>query len=218
MSTIDMTVLSNGLQALVDSRLDTIDRMLMGRVSRRERLDIVRDVETQIHELLAQQVPSDAEPTRDDLLSVLARLDPPEAYLSETDEETTSTEGSHQPLMAQSRPLPLASRSSVQPTSQANRRGFQSGMVAMATLTSFLLFPIGYALGLLFQSEIVIGVVWFLALVILLSGGAVAVTLATMSRLSNKWAVVGLTIGILSILMSIGGALTLIMLIIAANS
>jgi hypothetical protein len=44
--------LSESVQALIDARLDTIDRMLLGRVSRADRLDIVRDVETQIFELL----------------------------------------------------------------------------------------------------------------------------------------------------------------------
>ena len=35
------------LQTLIDSRLDTIDRMLLGRLPRTERLEIVREVELQ---------------------------------------------------------------------------------------------------------------------------------------------------------------------------
>ena len=42
----DMTVaavhLSGSVQTLIDSRLDTIDRMLLGRLSRQDRLAIVR--------------------------------------------------------------------------------------------------------------------------------------------------------------------------------
>ena len=73
--------LSGSLQALVDSRLDTIDRMLMGRVPRQDRLAIVREVEAQVFELLQER--GAEELTREDVLAVLARLDPPEAYLPE---------------------------------------------------------------------------------------------------------------------------------------
>ena len=69
------------MQALVDARLDTIDRMLLGRVARQDRLAIVREVESQIHDLLGEPRPRPLD--RDDVLAVLARLDPPEAYLPE---------------------------------------------------------------------------------------------------------------------------------------
>ena len=75
------TDLSRSTQHLIDSRLDTIDRMLLGRVSRQERLEIVREVEAQIFEQLHER--GAEEPTREDVLAVLARLDPPEAYLPE---------------------------------------------------------------------------------------------------------------------------------------
>src|SRR5262245_24289132 len=73
--------LSGTLQTLVDARLDTIDRMLMGQVPRQERLAIVREVEAQIFELLQERPGGELE--RQDVLAVLARLDPPEAYLPE---------------------------------------------------------------------------------------------------------------------------------------
>ncbi len=76
--------ISESLQMLIDSRLDTIDRMLLGRLSRQDRMAIVREVESQIHELI--QASEGDELTREDVLAVLARLDPPEAYLpNETD-------------------------------------------------------------------------------------------------------------------------------------
>src|SRR5271163_235967 len=82
--TVATAPISDSLQMLVDSRLDTIDRMLLGRLSRQDRLAIVREVESQIHELL--QVRDNGELTRDDVLAVLARLDPPEAYIPDENE------------------------------------------------------------------------------------------------------------------------------------
>ncbi len=73
--------LSTALQSLIDSRLDTIDRMLLGRVDRGERLAIVREVESQIDELLGERDADDL--SREDVLAVLGRLDPPEAYLAD---------------------------------------------------------------------------------------------------------------------------------------
>src|SRR5271166_2166973 len=83
MATITSTSvrIPESLQTLIDSRLDTIDRMLLGRLPRSERLEIVREVESQIFELLQERGAD--EPTREDVLAVLARLDPPEAYLPE---------------------------------------------------------------------------------------------------------------------------------------
>ena len=75
------TELSRSTQHLIDSRLDTIDRMLLGRVSRQERLEIVREVEAQIFEQLHERGADEL--SREDVLAVLGRLDPPEAYLPE---------------------------------------------------------------------------------------------------------------------------------------
>lgn len=69
------------LQQMIDERLDTIDRvLLMAGVARDERRTTVAEVESQIHEMLSQR---SADPQRADVLSVLARLDPPEAYVPE---------------------------------------------------------------------------------------------------------------------------------------
>ena len=89
MATITSVQVPELLQTLIDSRLDTIDRMLLGRLPRAERLEIVREVESQIFELLQERI-SD-EPTREDVLAVLARLDPPEAYLPEELEGESGT-------------------------------------------------------------------------------------------------------------------------------
>lgn len=64
--------LSTALQSLIDSRLDTVDRMLLSRVPRGERLAIVREVESQIDELLSERETDEV--SREDVLAVLGRL------------------------------------------------------------------------------------------------------------------------------------------------
>ena len=75
-----VVTLSPCLQYLVDSRLDSVERALLGaNVSRAERREITQSVEDQILELLSRQ--GETEPTRDGVLTVLAMIDPPEAYI-----------------------------------------------------------------------------------------------------------------------------------------
>ncbi len=74
-----LTELAPSLQKLVDARLDNIDRALLSTdVSRYERRQIVSAVEDQIQELVARI--NREEPSREDILRILASLDPPEAY------------------------------------------------------------------------------------------------------------------------------------------
>ena len=74
-----LTELAPSLQKLVDARLDNIDRALLSTdVSRYERRQIVSAVEDQIQELVARI--HREEPSREDILRILASLDPPEAY------------------------------------------------------------------------------------------------------------------------------------------
>lgn len=69
------------LRSLIDARLESIDRILaIAQIGWSERRSIVGEVETQIYELLARRSQL---PTREDVLAVLAELDPPEAYLPE---------------------------------------------------------------------------------------------------------------------------------------
>src|SRR3954453_8385437 len=69
MTTVASIRLTDSLQALIDARLDTVDRMLLGRVPRADRLAIARDLEAQIFDLL-QECGAD-ELGRDDVLAVL---------------------------------------------------------------------------------------------------------------------------------------------------
>ena len=74
-----LTELAPSLQKLVDARLDNIDRALLSTdVSRYERRQIASAVEDQIQELVARI--NREEPSREDILRILASLDPPEAY------------------------------------------------------------------------------------------------------------------------------------------
>ena len=74
--------LESSLQALIDDRLDAVDRVLLrAGVSRGERRNIVEEVEAQIHELLSRK--TDGDLLRVDVLAVLNALDPPEAYAPE---------------------------------------------------------------------------------------------------------------------------------------
>src|SRR5439155_10515731 len=100
-------------------------------VSRKDRLAIVREVESQIHELLQER--DSEELTREDVLAVLARLDPPEAYIPD---ETTDMPAS----------VRAANRSAVsQPALRGDPRvGRVSGMLGVAALAFMSLLPLGY--------------------------------------------------------------------------
>ena len=84
--------LNSALQALVDNRLDAIDQnLLRAGIPRHQRQSIVEEVQNQILEMLSRR--GEGEPTRQDLLAVLAQLDPPEAYVPEDAPGRTATEG-----------------------------------------------------------------------------------------------------------------------------
>jgi hypothetical protein len=177
--TVATAQISESLQTLIDSRLDTIDRMLLGRASRQDRLAIVREVESQIHELLQA---SDAdELTREDVLAVLARLDPPEAYIPDEIEGNVS-----------SARVVIPSR--LAPT---NRKGDLkvarlSGILGILALMLVLLYPFAYLLAVNFGS-------FMPALALLLGTTAltfavsfVGLGLGIYSRKSGAWALVGM--------------------------
>lgn len=80
METLEVT-LSPELQTLVETRLDLVDRVLVdARLSRGERTSILQELEGQIVQLIERR---SEHPTLDDVLAVLAELDPPEAFLAE---------------------------------------------------------------------------------------------------------------------------------------
>lgn len=85
MISVDMPV---ALRQMIDARLDNVERALMTQfMGRGDRQQILSAIEDQILEMLGQS--AGEEPTRDDLLNVLAKLDPPEAYLEMSDTRVT---------------------------------------------------------------------------------------------------------------------------------
>jgi hypothetical protein len=93
------------LRNLIDARLEAID-LVLRRVETgwSERRSIVDEVETQIYELLARRGPA---PSEADVLAVLSTLDPPDAYVPETQRERLGDASSTSvpPPKAQWRPV-----------------------------------------------------------------------------------------------------------------
>ena len=197
------TELSRSTQHLINSRLDTIDRMLLGRVSRQERLEIVREVEAQIFEQLHERGGDDF--SREDVLAVLGRLDPPEAYLP--DEEVDFG-----PVAARITSVPRPRPTS--PTNGATDPSAKvSGILGLVAISMLLLgVPMTYGLAVLFQSEAVLFILGGGVLALSLIGGIVGIVLAARCRLSTAWGVVGLVNGLLSILGAICAPLLVLVL------
>ncbi len=184
------TELSRSTQHLIDSRLDTIDRMLLGRVSRQERLEIVREVEAQIFEQLHERGAD--EPSREDVLAVLGRLDPPEAYLPEE-------AGEAGPVPARTSSRPRVSQS--QPVRRGDSRAAKvSGILSLVGMALIMLGgPLAFVLVVATNSMTVFYLFGggIIALTFIVS--TLAITLASYVRLASPWAIVGLVNGILSI-------------------
>jgi hypothetical protein len=184
MTTIAASPLTDALQTLVDARLDTIDRMLLGRVNRQDRLAIVREVESQIFDLLQGRDGDTID--RDDVLAVLARLDPPEAYLAD-DDSITRSRPPRTPASSRA-PLPTGQAQ----TSPLNLASGVLGMVAMGTVTLFMLFEVGLDLGKLgpymMYGSVGLGLVTSL----------LAIIFAARGRLRGAWAISGLVNGLLA--------------------
>lgn len=190
------TALAPVLQALIDARLDTIDRLLLNHLPRQDRVNIVSEVETQIFELLGES-PGE-EPTRDEVLAVLARLDPPEAYLPEDaaplDRPTTQRETTR----------PFRNQQSATSNPQSARTG---GILGLISLSFTLIVPASYVVGLMLES-------WELALLgILLTGSTMFVTallgiiFSLRTGLRGAWSVTGLITGGVALLVWLGGGL-----------
>ncbi len=200
MTTSVAVPLNESLQALVDSRLDTIDRMLMGRVPRQDRLSIVREVEAQVFDLLQERDGEDL--SREDVLAVLARLDPPEAYLpEETDVEPRS------PRMTHPRTQAVPSLRKGDP-----RIAKLSGIIGLVTLAVILLSPLDLLVAMALPSDINVVVFYVLgagSILLTLIGATSAVVLGITSRMATAWAVVGLVASVLALLFAVAAGLAL---------
>jgi hypothetical protein len=176
--------LPEALRALVDCRLDTIDRILVGRVPRQERLAIVREVESQIHEVLQER--GGDEPTREDVLGILARLDPPEAYLGD--------DLGVAPASVSARPAAPLTPVARRPSDQSKLAG-ASGILGILAMVAIVLFPLGYGGGFALKNEFVILFIWGLASLLMFVCGLLALIFGIRARKSGGWALTGIVTG-----------------------
>jgi hypothetical protein len=196
MSTAEMIATMNAARILIDARLDAIDRALLGRVSRAERLDVVGEVESRIDELLRERCGPGADPSREDVLAVLARLDPPEAYLGDQDESS---------------PTPRE-RASARPTSGpvsspaagvSERRSWLSGISGIVAISASVLGLVALTISISIGSvALFVGGVGGGA-VTSIAAGATAIVLAVKGEFRTGWAIAGLTLGVVSIIMAL---------------
>ncbi len=188
--TVAEVQLSESVQTLIDSRLDTIDRMLLGRLSRQDRLAIVREVESQIFELIQER--EHEELGRDDVLAVLARLDPPEAYLPDATES-----------------VPMRPRTAFAPRApelvHTGRSGVAkaSGILGLLALVLVLLDPVGFMLAEFTRSVTVMLILCGGMSVIASICSIVGLVLGAYARKSGVWAVVGMVTNILALMSSL---------------
>ena len=176
------------LQVLIDARLDSIERMLIGRVPRADRIAIVEEVESQIHELLGDRDPESLTP--DDVLDVLRRLDPPEAYLANQNETKTEPKEFYW--------VPSAT----QPGTSPRTKGLQArigGIVGICSLAFILLAPLAYFVAVLFESEALL----LFSIAVLCITGTVSsifgIALCLPVRRQGTFAIVGLITAALSL-------------------
>lgn len=177
-------------QALIDARLDTIDRILLGRVPREDRLGIIREVESQIQELLLER--DAGEISTEDVIDVLKRLDPPEAYLLE---QVNGVEFLSSQDMGNHARLPAVK--SVAPKSHAGRTGgilgvlsFGLTIIAQPMISSF---PsvVDHIKGVQLGVLLIAGVFGF-------SASIIAIVLSIRGRSQGTLPVMGIILGTLA--------------------
>ncbi len=201
--TLMMAELEATAQALVDARLDTIDRMLVGRVPRADRLAIVREVEAQIFELLPADEPGPID--RAAILAVLRRLDPPEAYLPDASEAIAT------PGLRTSRPVLTTAAS----RSGQHQTALWSGILGIGSIVGSIFLPIlSWGMAMLFNSVPVLMAASILSAVMIFAMAIVAIVLGVRSRRTNGWGMAGLVTGIVGCVLGLlfcGGMLFVVM-------
>lgn len=173
------------LQKLIDARLDTIDRMLLGRLPRADRLSVVRDVEGQIFDLLGERPGHELD--REDVLTVLTQLDPPEAYIPE--------EGGYEAtaVLLPASNVGRARRSaSVEVSPDERKRAAVMGIIGLMLFGLVALWPTGYVLAIFAQlgEGALYGLLGLSALTLLVS--VPTLVLSILWRRGGAWATVGI--------------------------
>jgi hypothetical protein len=186
---MSVTMMSTGrlprpLQKLVDARLDTIDRMLLGRLPRADRLAVTRDVEGQIFDLLGERPGHELD--REDVLTVLTQLDPPEAYIPE--------EGGYEAaaVLMPSAAVAQPRRSATPAVTDGDRRRSTAiGIVGLVLMILVVLWPAAFAVAV--SAELA-----FLSIGVLAAAGLIlfasipTLVLSILWRRGGGWATVGI--------------------------
>ena len=196
MSVATDSPITEALQSLIDARLDTIDRMLVGRVTRQDRLAIVREVESQVHDLLAERPAGEVD--REAVLAVLARLDPPEAYLPDELGEVAGPSA-----RPSGRRDPAPARPSPDPSDPRAKMGRVAGILGLVSIGLALLAPWPCLAGFLADSEILILLTLGPMLATVSICGILAVGFAAYARVRGSWAITGLVTGLISVLIAV---------------
>lgn len=175
------------LQRLIDARLDTIDRMLLGRLPRADRLAVAREVEGQVYELLGEHPGHELD--REDVLAVLARLDPPEAYIPE--------EGGHEAAA-----VLLPARAARGPDGRKAAKVL--GILGLVLLALVLLWPVTFLLA---DAAGDFGTLLLLSQsFLMLAGGVPVFVLSVIGHRGGGWAVVGIVAGSVGVVAGLASA------------
>ncbi|WP_406698432.1 hypothetical protein V5E97_06140 [Singulisphaera sp. Ch08] len=204
MSVTTMTTgrLPRPLQKLVDARLDTIDRMLLGRLPRADRLAVTRDVEGQIFDLLGERPGFELD--REDVLTVLTQLDPPEAYIPE--------EGGYEAaaVLMPSSAVALTRRSATPAVTPVERkRATAIGIIGLVILVLVVLWPAAYALAISAESPVLMyGLL--VAICLVLGASVPTLVLSILWRRGGNWSTVGIVGGAIGLVAPLMGGVILL--------
>ncbi len=209
MTVLTSPTLSEVCQSLIDARLDTIDRMLMGRAPRSDRTAIVGEIESQIHELLSGYDPETI--SREDVLDVLRRLDPPEAYL--TNEED------HENVI---RPRQSLAGATGRPNQreitrvQGDTAGRIGGIVGIGSLVAVLFgLPMGWVAAASLDSILMLYSTIFLTGFLGFAGSIAGLILSIRGRKQGVLPIIGIVTSVIALLicLTLGGFILLQLLI-----
>ena len=193
MTVLTSPILSEVCQSLIDARLDTIDRMLMGRVPRSDRTAIVGEIESQIYELLAGYDPEAI--SREDVLDLLRRLDPPEAYLtSDDDENLVRARQSLAGFTGQPDRKNMSRRSE-------NTAGRIGGIIGISTLVLVLFGPpISWFMAASLDSVLILYSTIFLIAILGFAGSITGLVLSIRGRNQGVLSIIGIVTSVIALL------------------
>lgn len=197
MTTATVAALTESQQMLIDARLDTIDRMLLGHVPRADRMTIVGEVEAQIQELLAEK--DRLEISREDVLEVLRTLDPPEAYLTD--------EMSGESLPRQRQVSKLATNVAQQSQPKTKESGWLGGVLGLSSLGVIPLYVAAYLSAIMTGSNLLLLVGFLLASLLGFVSGVAGLVLSIQGRRQGTLPSMGIVGAAVSLLHCVLGML-----------